>query len=282
MSDITVVGLGQMGSVLAKTLLSADNQVTVWNRSQEKTQTLVSDGANLAATIASAIEASPVILVCVSNYSTTRKIFESDEAQSMLSNRIVVQLSSGRPQEAIGDENWFLSKGANYLDGAILGSPKVIGTKEGQILVSGSGNTWKECQPFLECLAGKMQYVGTKIDSAKILDLAWLSQRLGLFMGVFQGLLLCEAGGVSADTFSSTIAGDQRVSMMADTIHSETFTDPINTVNIWNEALHHIQIQAKDTGANNEVLEFIAEKFQRARAAGYEEEDLAAIIKIFK
>jgi len=267
MSDITVMGLGQMGSALAKTLLSADNQVTVWNRSQEKTQSLVSAGASPAATITNAIEASPVILICVSNYSTTRDIFESDDASSMLSNKIVVQLSSGRPQEAIEDEKWFLNKGANYLDGAILGSPKFIGTEECQILISGHGNTWEECRSVLDCLAGKMQYVGTRIDSSKILDLAWLSQRLGLFIGVFQGLLLCEAGGVSADKFGSTVATDQRISMMADTIHNGTYADPINSVNIWNEALHHIQIQAKNTGTNNEILEFIADKFQTCKGS---------------
>jgi 3-hydroxyisobutyrate dehydrogenase-like beta-hydroxyacid dehydrogenase len=282
MSDITVMGLGQMGSAIAKTMLSTGYQVTVWNRSQDKADQLVSSGAILAATVVNAIEASPVILVCVSNYATTRNIFESDEDLSVLSNRIVVQLSSGTPQEAIGDESWFVDKGANYLDGAILGSPKIIGTKEGQILVSGNADAWKVSQSVLGCLAGNFQYVGNKIDSAKILDLAWLSQRLGLFMGVFQGLLLCKAGGVSSDVFGSTIAVDQRVSMMANTIHNETYLDPINTVKVWKEALHHIQIQARDTGANNEVLEFIADKFQRAQAEGFEEQDLAALIKIFR
>ena len=282
MSDISVIGLGQMGSVLAKTLLSVDYQVTVWNRSQEKTQALASDGAIPAATAANAIEASPVILVCVSNYSTSRSIFQSEEAQPILSNRTVVQLGSGSPKEAIEDEKWFLSKGARYLDGAILGSPIVIGTEEGHILVSGQGSTWEDCRPVLDCLAGNIQYVGTKIDSAKVLDLAWLSQRFGLFMGVFQGLLLCESAGVSADTFSSTVAADQRVSMMADTIHNGTYTDPINSINIWNNALHHIQNQAKETGTNTEILKFIADKFQRAKTAGFEEEDLAAMIKIFR
>ena len=41
MSSITVIGLGQMGSALARTLLSAGNLVTVWNRSQDKIPALV-------------------------------------------------------------------------------------------------------------------------------------------------------------------------------------------------------------------------------------------------
>ena len=57
---------------------------------------------------------------------------------------------------------------------------------------------------------------------------------------------------------------------------------PINTVKVWQEALHHVQNHAKELGINTEVLEFIADKFQRAKSAGYEEEDLAALIKIFR
>ncbi len=70
--------------------------------------------------------------------------------------------------------------------------------------------------------------------------------------------------------------------MIANTIHTNTFTDPINTLKVWKEALHHIQIHAKVLGTNSEVLEFIADKFERAESAGYEKEDLAALIKIFR
>lgn len=282
MSEISVIGLGSMGSTLAKTMLSAGHGVKVWNRSQEKAEFFVSGGAEIGATIADAVATSPVILVCIDNYSTTRKIFATDEVLSVLADRIVVQMSSGTPPEAVADERWFTEKGAGYLDAAILGSPKVIGTKEGQILIAGNENLWKECKSVLECLAGNFQYTGTKIDSAKILDLAWLSQRLGYFMGVFQGLLLCEAGGVGLDVFSATVAVDARASMIANTIHTNTFSDPINTVKVWKEALHHIQNHANELSINSEVLEFIADKFERAQSAGYEGEDLAALIKVFR
>jgi 3-hydroxyisobutyrate dehydrogenase-like beta-hydroxyacid dehydrogenase len=282
MSEISVIGLGLMGSALAKTLLSAGHTVTVWNRSLEKAELLVGDGAEIGVTVTDAVKASPVILVCIDNYTTTRKVFASNEVLSVLADGVVVQMSSGTPLEAVADEGWFVEKGAGYLDAAILGSPKIIGTQAGQILIAGNENLWKQCKTILGCLAGNFQYTGTKIDSAKLLDLAWLSQRLGYFMGVFQGLLLCEAAGVGLDVFSATVAVDARASMIANTIHTNTFTDPINTVNVWKEALRHIQTHAQELGTNSEVLDFIAEKFQRAQVAGYEEEDLAALIKIFR
>ena len=117
---------------------------------------------------------------------------------------------------------------------------------------------------------------------AAILDLAWLCQRLGLFMGVFQGLLLCERGGVALDQFGATVANDSRITKIANTIHHDSFDEPINNVQVWADAMRHIQDQARETGTNSEILDFIAGHFERALSAGYGEQDLAALFKIFR
>ena len=282
MSDITVVGLGKMGMALTRALLVSGHTVTVWNRSPEKSTEVVSEGAKMAQSIGEAIEASPIVLICINNYSTTKEIFGTDQALPNIKNRIIVQLSSGTPQEAVEGNAWFTENGAHYLDGAILGSPLSIGTNEGQIIVSGVSDAWDKVRPTLSCLSGNLNFAGNKIDSAKVLDLAFIVQRLSLFMGTFQGLLLCESAGISADIYESTIASDQRTKLLANTIYKETFSDPINSIKLWADALHHLQIQAKATNTNSEVLDFIEDKFQRAKTAGIEEEDLAAIIKLLR
>ena len=112
--------------------------------------------------------------------------------------------------------------------------------------------------------------------------MAFIIQRLGLFMGVFQGLLLCESAGVSLDLYESTIAPDTRVKLIARTIHNGTFSDPVNSIKLWKEALRHLHQQAQETNTNSEVLDFIEDKFQRAETAGIEGENLAALIKLFR
>ena len=51
MSDITVVGLGAMGSALAHSLLKAGREITVWNRSPDKVQPLVALGARVSSNL---------------------------------------------------------------------------------------------------------------------------------------------------------------------------------------------------------------------------------------
>lgn len=97
MSDITVIGLGLMGSALARTIHHAGHDLTVWNRSAEKMQPFIDDGVAAANDIVSAVSTSSVILFCIDNYSVANAILRSDEVAPILTGCTVIQLSTGTP-----------------------------------------------------------------------------------------------------------------------------------------------------------------------------------------
>jgi 3-hydroxyisobutyrate dehydrogenase-like beta-hydroxyacid dehydrogenase len=66
--DVSVIDLGAMGAALARMLLRDGHRVTVWNRTSAKATPLVRDGAILAESVALAVGASPLVIVCVDNY----------------------------------------------------------------------------------------------------------------------------------------------------------------------------------------------------------------------
>ena len=82
MSDITVIGMGAMGSALARTLLDAGRNVTVWNRSPEKIQPLVALGAHGSSNFGEALAASPRVIVCLPDYDTTTELFEQPDQET--------------------------------------------------------------------------------------------------------------------------------------------------------------------------------------------------------
>jgi len=280
MSDITVVGLGLMGTALANTLLSAGHDISVWNRTREKMEPLISAGAHSATSLGEAIQLSPVVLISVSNYEITSQLIGMDAA-AYLDGRSVVQLSSGTPAQAADSEAWFIDRGAGYLDGAILGGPGGIGKDTAQILICGKEPCWNDCEPVLRCLAGRLQYLGENIRAAATLDMAWLAQRYGVFLSTAHALLLCEAEGVSADQFAKTVAGD-RAAEFAAIVHSGDFSNPSATLSVWNAAHEHIRDHAHDMKINTEFPDFVSSLLTRAEGAGYGDEDIAAIIKILR
>ena len=100
MSDVSVIGLGAMGSALASAQLNSGRSVTVWNRSPQKVSAHVARGAEGAATVSEAVQASPVIMICVDNYTVTNTLLGTDTVIPALSDRTVIQFSTGTPKEA--------------------------------------------------------------------------------------------------------------------------------------------------------------------------------------
>lgn len=98
MSDVSVIGLGTMGSAIAKALMKSGKKVTVWNRSQGCIQPLVEEGASGAASLAQALDASPTVFKCVDKQESVKPLFASPDLQRRLAGRTIIDLSTGLPQ----------------------------------------------------------------------------------------------------------------------------------------------------------------------------------------
>ena len=134
MSEVTVIGLGNMGSALARALRENGCTVTVWNRSSEKAVPLVEKGAVLAPSAAAAIAVSPIILVCLTNYAAANRIL--DDVATNLAGKSLVQFTTCSPQDARASETWAHDHEAEYLDCAITGSPSSMAAGYGREEVS--------------------------------------------------------------------------------------------------------------------------------------------------
>ena len=153
MSNVTLIGLGAMGSALAKALVNGGHATTVWNRTQSGIDSAVSIGATGAANIIEAINASDVLLVCLSNYTATRSILDTDEVRRHLADKTLVQMGTGTPSEARENESWMKVLGGDYLDVTIQPYPEGIGAPESRFFISGSESACKLSLPFLQLFA---------------------------------------------------------------------------------------------------------------------------------
>ena len=286
MSGISVIGLGAMGSALARALVKAGHEVTVWNRSPQKMEPLVDLGADGAESVLETVQASPLILVCIDNYAATTTLLRSDDVVPHLSGRTVIQLSTGTPREARESEAWLKDCGADYLDGAILAYPDGIGAADSVLLFSGSEAAFQRSKAFLKCLAGDLRYLGKTVGAAAALDLAILSHSLGKYVGFAHAARICEAEGVGADLLASLFAEGERARELAEIVHAGAYElsslYPGASIRVWEEVVQRLQSQARDAKMSSEFPNNISGIFNRAIVAGHGEEDLAALVKVLR
>lgn len=282
MLNVTMIGLGAMGSALAKTFIGAGHRVTVWNRTPSKMQSLVEQGAEGASSIYKAIAASPVIVTCIDNYYSSKNLISENNLGQYLSGRTLIQLSTGSPKEASEFEEFIRGFDCEYIDGAIMPYPDGIGKDDAKLLFAGPEETYSRCLPILKCLGGDLRYLGSNIRGAAALDMALLTRDLCCYLGVIHGSRICESEGIDVGEFAAMFPEGSLEREPVEVIHSDKFDEPGATLTVWDGALQRIQGQAKDSGINCEVPDFISSFFKRAIAAGYGAEDVASIIKVMR
>ena len=282
MSDITMIGLGAMGSALARAFLGAGHSLTVWNRTRLRAEPLAALGAGAPEDLADAINASPVTVVCIDSYSSTRQLLEQENVAPHLSGHTLVQLSTGSPREARESESWVTETGADYLVGAILPYPDGIGGGDAQILFAGPQPVFERCKPLLDCLGGDLRYLGQNIAAAATLNMALLSHELCVYLGALHGVLICRSENVGVDVLSSMFPEKDWARHLTRIIQAGAYDKPGATIEVWSEALQAIEEQARDRGINAEIPGFISSLIRRAIASDLGAEDIAALIKVLE
>lgn len=196
---VAVIGLGTMGRALAATLIDTGHPVFVWNRTLEKADALAAKGATRSASVADAVRASDVVIVCVLDSAAAREVLDS--AASVLAGRTIVNVTTGTPAEARELEQWISAQGATYLGGVMMAVADEVGTPSALILYGGSTNAFDTYEPTLRALAGNSAFVGTDPGLPALYDVALLSLLYATITGWLQAFAVVGTAGVSATTF---------------------------------------------------------------------------------
>jgi 3-hydroxyisobutyrate dehydrogenase-like beta-hydroxyacid dehydrogenase len=284
MSEVSVIGLGNMGSALARALLDAPQgrAVTVWNRSPEKAAPLVDKGAVLAPSAAEAMQASLVILVCVTNYAAANQIL--GEAATHLSGKLLVHFTTGSPRDARASEAWVHAHGAEYLDCAITGSPSSIGTPSAHILVSGREAVFQKAEPILRVLADNLDYKGEPIGLASTWEMIYIMHYYGMFLSLFHSVQICQAEGIPLEEYITLLAeqGKNYEKWLCENIWSGNYQETSAPLELWAGGIQHIAQHAQDSHINAEFPQLAARLFQQAMDAGYGQEEVSALFKVLR
>lgn len=286
MSEVSVIGLGEMGQVLARTLLESGRGVTVWNRTGSKAEPLARRGAKVAASVSEAIRASPVTIICVTDYEAARGILD-EEAARAVRGKALVQLTTGTPEEAREGASWAREHGADYLDGAIAATPSQVGRADTAIFVSGSAEAFGRAEGLLQVLAGGLSFMGEAPGAASAWDMAMLSHLFGGLLGFYHGALICEAENIGVDELGLAMEAvapvmGEIVRHDGEAIHKGDFQNPEASLEICWRSLELISKQARESGLSTEFPAFAASLFKKGMDARLGGEKASALIKVLR
>ena len=283
MTDISVIGLGDMGSALADTLLANDYSVTVWNRSPEKAAPLTDAGAILAESAEAAIAASPVTLTCITSHDRTIELIES--LGQSLQGKTIIELSTGGITEAEALAKLLTERDADWMIGAISGYPSSVGTQELVLICAANPAVWDAQEALIKTLGGSSVCVGDKAGMIPTLFAALFTTRQGFMFGMIYGGLLCRKAGIPLDEFARQVPITMGVlpsyhQYFSDTVADETFESAEASMATYAAALDDALATFEAMDVSSELPKLFSQQAHKGMDAGLDKKALTALIDL--
>ena len=200
MANVGFVGLGVMGSRVARRLLDAGHAVTGYNRTAAKAQWLVDAGMTLAGSPRAVAEASDVTFSMVTNTAALRSVAEGADGllAGLRAGKIHVDMSTVSPVASRDLAQKVEAKGARMLDAPVSGS--VVTLEEGKLtfMVGGDEATFANVKPILLDIGAKATYVGGNGLAVSMKIAVNLSLAVQM-LAFSEGVLLAEKSGIARD-----------------------------------------------------------------------------------
>lgn len=283
-TPVTVIGLGAMGRALARAFLDNGHATTVWNRSAGKADELAARGAIVATTAEEAIAASPLVVVCVLDYSVVREILKP--LSGSLAGRTLVNLTNGTPRQARETAEWASGYGADYVDGGIMAVPVMIGSPEALILYSGSDQAFALHEGILKAL-GTASYLSVDAGHAALYDLALLAAMYGMFGGFYQAAAMVGSENVPAAEFAPMVvswlnAMTETLPAAAAAMDAGTSADDDSNLQMQAVSFANIISASKEQGISTELIEPMQVLLDRAAAAQRRQGGTPSMIELLR
>ncbi|MGW6568818.1 NAD(P)-dependent oxidoreductase [Streptomyces sp. NPDC054975] len=282
---VTVIGLGLMGSALARAFLAGGHPTTVWNRTARKADPLVDGGAVRADSVPEAVAAGGVVVLSLIDYTAVREVL--DAAGDALRGTTVVNLSSGTVQDAREVAAWSAERNIRYLDGSVMAVPQTVGGPEAVVVYSGSPELLDEHRPVLECLAGASLHLGEDPGLALLYENALAGMLWTTLGGYLHALALVGTEKVPAADFLA-FAAQWHTSLgaflpvIAEEVTSGTYTTDVSTLDMNKRAIAHLVETSTAQGIGVDVLSGMRSLIERRVADGHGSESLSGLIEVIR
>ena len=203
--NIGFIGLGIMGSPMAKRLLDAGHQLFVRTRSKVPAELAT---ATVCASPAEVARAADIVLLMLPDTPDVEKVLFAEDgvASGLSAGKIVVDMSSISPIETKAFAQKINALGCEYLDAPVSGGE--VGAKAGSltIMVGGAQATFDKVKPLFEVMGKNITLVGGNGDgqTTKVANQIIVALNIA---AVGEALLFASKAGADPEKVRSALMG---------------------------------------------------------------------------
>jgi len=169
---VGLIGLGNMGSGMAASLLKGGHDVTVYNRTPSKAQALVGQGARYAAQVADACRGEAVITMLADDLAVESVVFGDAGVIKSLA-RGAIHISSSTISVALSEKMAaaHAASGQGFVSAPVFGRPEAAAAAKLFITAAGAPDAVDACMPLFESIGQRTFRFGDNAPDANLIKL---------------------------------------------------------------------------------------------------------------
>ncbi len=286
MMKVGIIGLGMLGNAVALHLLDSGFEVTVYNRTQEKTRQAKEKGAKVVTSPKEIAENSELIITIVKDANAVKEIsFEKDGIiEGSHEKLIVADMSTIDPSESKNISKKFQEYNIHKLDIPVMGGPNVAITGDLVMMASGNKESFDHCKNIFEKIANKVFFLGES-GVAHSVKLAMNLQITMLALSLSEGITLVKKANVDPkifleilnSTYFKTGMSEKKAFKMINGKYDITFT----LANLKKD-ISTITSAAESLGIELPMIKKAEEVYENAVKEGFGEMDYTGIMEYIK
>ncbi|QGH33478.1 NAD-binding protein [Gracilibacillus salitolerans] len=286
MKKIGFIGLGTMGLPMAGHLLNNGYEVIVYNRTRNKADSLEKEGAIITSSPKEVAEKSDIVFTMLTADQAVEEVIlgETGIIKGAHAGLIVVDSSTISPNTSKKVAAILLNEGIEMLDAPVTGSePQAI---EGILtfMVGGKKEVYEKCEPLFYVMGKQAYYMGDN-GAGSYTKLANNTMGAINLLSFSEAITMAAKSGIDPELFIKVVSGGGARSGMMDNkgpkVLNRDFSPHFMTDLIYKDLGLAADV-AKELELPTPVLSLVKEMFQMARAKGFGEEDMSAIIKCYE
>jgi len=284
LKSIGFIGIGLMGSPMAKNLIKKGYDLKIYNRTELKTEPLKKLGAKVCKTIKDLVlECDVVITMLTDDFAVDEVMKNSDFIENIKNDATVIDMSSIKPKTALFHGKNLKLKNINYLDAPVSGG--TIGAEEASlaIMVGGDEKVFNNNLDILKSM-GNPTLVGP-ISCGQVSKLA--NQIIvGLTIGaVAEAITLCEKADADPNKVIEALKGGWADSKILQT-HGKRMIDkdfsPKGKTSTHSKDMNNIIECARNYNTELPISNLVKEMYKTLVKNGHGDEDHSSLYKEIK
>jgi len=285
-TKVGFIGLGLMGLPMARNVLRAGYQLTVYNRTAAKAGALVAEGAQQADTPAEVAQRSDSVVTMVTDSADVLEVVEGEHGllSGASSGLTWIDMSTISPDVTRRLGAAAAARGVEALDAPVSGGPPGAEAGTLSIMVGGKQEVFDACLPLLATMGKSIVRVGD-LGSGQVTKACNQIVIAATLSGIAEALVMGAKAGVDPVLIRQALMGGYAGSRLLE-VHGErmirhTF-EPGFFVRLHNKDLHIALQMARSLSVSAPVTALAAQHFNALIADGDGELDNSAMLKVYE